>query len=129
MYAASVAVLVALSLTWLWWARRFTPLYAQWLGSQSLHAVALGLVLLITAGMVGSSFGLSNLFWHEDWLIQLVAGGGIGGLALFLWALIPLVGGDFGRPAVLATTVHPLIPSPARPPFYSKPLGSAEQLR
>ena len=36
---------------------------------------------------LGSGFGVSNLFWHEDWWVQACAGASVAVLASFLWWL------------------------------------------
>lgn len=66
---------------------RFLTLGSLWLQRRPILAAELGIVLLMLLGLIGKDFGLSNLFWHEFFVPQLVAGCSVAAFALFLWFL------------------------------------------
>ena len=61
------------------------PLYTRWLRRCPIMGAILALLLAILYGLVGGDLGLKNLFWHEDRVIQLVAGASMAALALLLF--------------------------------------------
>jgi tetratricopeptide (TPR) repeat protein len=61
-----------------------SPLYFRWLGRYPLFGAILAVPLAMIYGLIGSDLGLKNLFWHEEPLVQFVAGASVGALALIL---------------------------------------------
>ncbi len=61
------------------------PFYGRWLARYPSLGCLLALVLVILFGVVGSEFGLANLFWHERILAQIQAGLGLIFLASILF--------------------------------------------
>jgi tetratricopeptide (TPR) repeat protein len=60
--------------------------YSLWIGRRPVDATALTVLSLLTTDLIGTGFGLSNLFWHEVWLRQLSAGASVGSLAVVFWS-------------------------------------------
>jgi hypothetical protein len=54
----------------------WTALY-RWMAHYPILFLEIALVLLILLGGAGSGFGVPNLFWHEEWLKQLIAGAAV----------------------------------------------------
>ena len=48
--------------------------YSDWLNSEPIFAALISLPFLIIAGVIDFGLGLPNLFWHEKWPIQFLAG-------------------------------------------------------
>ena len=69
MLLATICV-VLLALCWLLTVLPFIRVYSAWVGGHPIYAAEVAIVLLMLLGALGSGFGVSNLFWHEDWWVQ-----------------------------------------------------------
>lgn len=86
MLLATICI-VLLAVCWLLTVLPFIRVYSAWVGGHPIYAVEIAIVLLMLLGALGSGFGVSNLFWHEDWWVQACAGASVAVLASFLWWL------------------------------------------
>ena len=70
-------------------AWRCTKYRETWrrLVTDPIVSVGAGAIVLVLYGVLGSTFGLPDLFWHDEWAIQLLAGLSVMWLTLFLAAL------------------------------------------
>ena len=76
-----------LAVCWLLTVLPFIRVYSAWVGGHPIYAAEVAIALLMLLGALGSGFGVSNLFWHEDWWVQACAGASVAVLASFLWWL------------------------------------------
>ena len=63
------------------------PLYKRWFNRQPVYGIILAFLMAVLFGVVGQSFGLSDLFWHQDHWTQFLAGVSLAALWFLMFPL------------------------------------------
>src|SRR5271165_6661891 len=96
--------------------RRLVPVLLAWAWARPLLFGVIGLVLAVVYRAVGADYGLPDLFWHENSLVQFWAGFSVA-------LLFGLIVGLF-----LATEPVLAVPEPAQPAAAPREESGTEQI-
>lgn len=81
------AAIVLLCIVWIISSAPFLHPYSRWFSRHLIFASMLAFYVLAMTGVIGSGFGIANIFWHETWHVQFAAGAGTAAFAIGLWWL------------------------------------------
>src|SRR5262245_31691321 len=97
-----VAIEAAIILWLLFPLRRLRQTFFRWIGQHPMFAFEAGLLLIILYGVIGSDYGLRELFWHDSAWVQVVAALDVSALLLLLVALTCSLDGPGTAKAIIA---------------------------
>jgi len=97
-----VAIEAAIILWLLFPLWRLHQTFFRWIGQHPLFAIEVGLLLIILYGVIGSDYGLRELFWHDSAWVQVIAGLNVSALLLLLVALTCSLDGPGNPKAIIA---------------------------
>ena len=97
-----MAIEAAIILWLLFPLRGLHQTFFRWIGQHPLFAFEVGFLLVIEYGVIGSEYGLRELFWHDSAWVQVAAGLSVAALLLLLVALTCAIDGTGNATTTIA---------------------------